>query len=199
MQRKKLLNLLAEYCNEQGSKTFSLKQLNERYQDYSVIGITGKTPQATVRRLLQELRDKDDLLSFLPKKGFYTLGGEKLDFLLDEEKEELSNIDLSKETNKEKIEHIRETYFRSTKIVKLAKEVLGTNCLYPKCHNTFLKEDKSPYIEVHHIVPLHKKGIDKIENLSVVCAHHHKMSHFADIKTKIAIEKILTKETMSRL
>lgn len=199
MQRKKLLQFLIEYCNKQGSRTFSLKQLNNYYQDYSIIGINGNTPQATVRRLLQELRDKDNLLSFLPKKGFYTLGGGSLDFLLDDEKEELKNIDLSKEKNKDKIEYTRETYYRNTKIVKLAKQRLGLLCLYPKCNNTFFKEDKTRYIEVHHIIPLYKKGIDNIENLSVVCAHHHKMAHFADVKTRIKVENLLTKETLYRL
>lgn len=199
MQRKKLLNLLIEHCNRQGSKTFSLTELNDCYQDYSIVGIGGKTPQATVRRLLQELRDKDGLLSFMPDKGVYTLGGKNLDFLLNEEKEELSGIDLSQEQDKEKIEYIRESYYRNTKIVRLAKQKLGLLCLYPNCNNTFLKQDETPYIEVHHIIPLHADGVDDIENLSVVCAHHHKMAHFSNINTKIQIEKILIKETKSRL
>jgi predicted HNH restriction endonuclease len=154
MQRKKLLQLLIEYCNEQGNRAFSIKELSNYYKDYSIIGISGKTPEATIRRLLQELRDKDGSLSFFSKKGFYTLGGKNLDFLLDEEKKELSNIDLSKEINKDKIEHIRETYYRNTKIVKLTKHRLGLSCLHPNCKNTFLKENKAPYIEVHHIIPL---------------------------------------------
>ncbi len=139
MQRKKLLHLLIEYCNKQGSKTFSLAELNDYYQDYSIIGIGGNTPQATVRRLLQELRDKDGLLNFLPKQGFYTLGGENLDFLLQEEKKELNNIDLSKETDKEKVEYTRETYYRNTKLVRFAKQALGLMCLYPRCGNTFFR------------------------------------------------------------
>ncbi|CAC9563069.1 hypothetical protein [uncultured Gammaproteobacteria bacterium] len=198
MQRKKLLDLLTEYYNQQGGRTFSLKQLNKYYQDYSIIGINGNTPQATIRRLLQELRN-NNMLTFLPEQGFYTLGGKNLGFLLNEEKIELNNIDLSKEKNQDKIEYTRETYYRNTKIIKLAKQKFGLSCLYPKCNNTFLKEDKKPYIEVHHIIPLHKEGIDKLENLSVICAHHHKMAHFSDVKTKINIEKILIKETKIRL
>ncbi len=198
MQRQKLLKILIEYCNKQGNRTFSLKQLTDCYGDYSIIDIGGNTPQATIRRLLQELRN-DKLLSFLPDKGFYTLGGEKLDFLLEDEKIELNNIDLSKETDKEKIEYTRETYYRNTRIVKLAKEKLGLLCLHPKCNNTFYKADNTKYIEVHHIMSLHKGGLDILDNLSVVCAHHHKMAHFADIKTRIKIEKILTTETQYRL
>ena len=84
-------------------------------------------------------------------------------------------------------------------MVKLAKEKLGLFCLYPQCHNTFNKNDGKPYIEVHHIVPLHQGGEDGIWNLSVVCAHHHKMAHFADDKTRINIEKKLAYETTIRL
>ncbi len=68
MQQQKLLELLIDYCNNKGSRTFSLKQINDYYKDYSIIGIGGKTPQATVRRLLQELRD-ENYLSFLLDKG----------------------------------------------------------------------------------------------------------------------------------
>ncbi len=198
LQRNKLLQLLIEYCNIKGSRTFSLKELNAHYQDYSIINIGGKTPQATVRRLLQELRD-DKLLSFMSKQGFYTLGGEGLDFLLNEEKIELSNIDMSKEQNKNKIEYTRETYYRNTTLAKQAKQKLGLFCLYPKCKNTFLKDNNKPYIEIHHITPLHKDGLDMLENLSVVCAHHHKMAHFSDITTRLKMEKILTQETKSKL
>jgi predicted restriction endonuclease len=198
MQRQKLLKLLINYCNKKGTKTFSRQDILQEYGDFSNIGIRGNMPRQTVSRLLQELK-KDNMLSILKGRGFYTLGGKSLDFLLDEEKKELSNIDLSKEINKDKIEHLRETYYRNTKIVKLAKHILGLSCLYPNCKNTFLKEDKTPYIEVHHIMPLYKNGIDRLENLSVVCAHHHKMAHFADIKTRIKIENILYNETKFRL
>jgi len=55
------------------------------------------------------------------------------------------------------------------------------------------------YIEVHHIIPLHAGGVDGIWNLSVVCAHHHKMAHFANIKTRKDIESVLLKETECRI
>ena len=54
--------------------------------------------------------------------------------------------------------------------------------------NTFLKEDGSRYIEVHHIVPLHCGGEDGIWNLSVLCAHHHRMAHFAGLRERKQIE-----------
>ncbi len=172
-QRENLKKLVIDFCNEKGSKTFSLQELNNRYNDYSIIKIGGKTPQATVRRLLQELRDTG-IISFLTTSGHYTLQN----VLLETEKNDIENIDLSKETPNKK-EYLIEMYARSSRWVQNAKEKYGLFCMMDKCSNTFLTTENKPYIEVHHIIPLHQKGEDSIWNLSVLCAHHHKMAHFA--------------------
>lgn len=193
-QRQKLKELVIRYCNEKGSRTFSMKGLNQTYGNYANIGIGGKTPQASVRRLLQELRE-DDFITFLDNSGNYTLRG--ID-LLESEKQELKNIDISRE-EPIKREYLIETYVRKTKWAREAREVLGTYCLFNKCKNTFLEESGTPYIEVHHIVPLCEGGEDGIWNLSVLCAHHHRMAHFSDTKTVIRIEEKLLKEVSHRI
>ncbi|MFM7468179.1 MAG: HNH endonuclease [Vampirovibrionales bacterium] len=78
-----------------------------------------------------------------------------------------------------KKEHWVEVYARDTDLVKQAKEHFKYKCFIPECGNTFIKPDGTPYIEVHHIIPLHQGGEDKLENLSLLCAHHHRMVHFA--------------------
>jgi len=192
-QRQRLLNLITAFCNQIGSRTFTLKELNAE-NDYTSINIGGNTPDATVRRLLQELRD-DRLILFNQQRGSYTLLGQTL-----LENETTDNNIINIHTNsQEKREYLIETYARNRGWVKLAKEKLGNFCLYPKCGNTFLKNDGLPYVEVHHIVPLFKGGEDGIWNLSVVCAHHHKMAHFADAITKLAVEKTLQQETIARI
>ncbi len=50
-QREKLKNLIVAHCNEHGNRTFSLQDLNEKYNDFHIIDIGGKTPGATVRRI----------------------------------------------------------------------------------------------------------------------------------------------------
>lgn len=193
-QREQLKNLVIDFCNKEGSRTFALKKLNAIYGDYQNIGIGGKTPQATVRRLLQELRDSE-FLSFLDKSGHYTLRG--VDFL-ETEKEELQAVDISKETPQRK-EYLLETYVRKTKWAKMARNLFGDYCLCHSCNNTFLKEDGTRYIEVHHIIPLHCGGEDGIWNLSVLCAHHHRMAHFANAKDRIELENFLLKEVRCRV
>ncbi|MSP28757.1 MAG: HNH endonuclease [Methylococcales bacterium] len=63
----------------------------------------------------------------------------------------------------------------------------------------YLREDGTPYIEVHHIIPLCHGGEDGIWNLSVLCAHHHRMAHFADVKTRITVENFLLNEIAARI
>ncbi len=193
-QKDKLKALIIEFCNKRENRTFSLQQLNNTYDDYSIIGIGGKTPQATVRRLLQELRE-EGFLSFLDYSGHYTLRG--VEFLRNELKE-LKGIDISKETPIKK-EYLLETYVRKTKWAVEAKKILGSYCLIENCKNSFVKDDGELYIEVHHIIPLCNNGEDGIWNLSVLCAHHHRMAHFANRKDREKIEKYLLKEVKRRL
>ena len=184
-----------EHCNNTGSRTFTLQDfLKERLDIIKLFRPDYKDIEAKIRQQLQFLR-KDDLISFTDNRGHYTLRG--ID-LLDEEAKETRSIDLAKETP-EKKEYIIETYVRNVKWVKKAKETFGYHCLFHNCRNTFLREDGTPYIEVHHIIPLCHGGEDAIWNLSVLCAHHHSMAHFADIATRITVEKFLLNEVSHRI
>lgn len=98
------------------------------------------------------------------------------------------------EANPDRREILLETYARDRGWVRLAKRAFGEKCMCQNCNNTFVKNDGKPYIEVHHIVPLHKGGEDGIWNLSVLCAHHHRMAHFARDKERKAISRYLTEE-----
>ena len=146
-----------------------------------------------VQQTLQFLRD-DKLIYFVDGKGTYTLITSEL---LKTEAEETENIDFSKE-KPEKREYLIETYVRKTKWVKEAKKAYGTDCMYKRCKNTFLRPDGAPYIEVHHIIPLFKGGEELLWNLSVLCAHHHRMAHFSNEQDKNTMEKYLLKEAELR-
>lgn len=95
------------------------------------------------------------------------------------------------ETQVEKREYLIETYARNRGWKKLAQETFGTHCMYRQCSNTFIKRDGTPYIEVHHIIPLHVGGADGVWNLSVLCAHHHRMAHFARENEKEELKEFL--------
>jgi predicted HNH restriction endonuclease len=193
-----IYQLVIDYCNERGSRTFTLQEFQnenrQAIQNFADIGKSTKTPFDTVRRVLQELKTVN-LLHFVDNSGTYTLKNTLL--LKDEvEDEKIAEIQLSTPNKKE---YLIETYARNKGWVKQAKEVLGCFCLYTKCENRFVKANGEFYIEVHHIIPLCDGGEDGIWNLSVLCAHHHRMAHFADGKTRIEIENFLLKEVKAKI
>jgi 5-methylcytosine-specific restriction endonuclease McrA len=178
--------LVVDYCNEQGSRTFTLQDFQSSKElDIQSFSPENKHPFDKVRQQLQVLR-KEGVLSFVDNRGTYTLRNPAVleDELLDK------GIALISQDKPDKQEYLRETYARDRGWVKKAKDNLGMYCLHPECKNTFNKEDGLPYIEVHHIIPLFEGGEDGIWNLAVVCAHHHKMAHFADKRTKQEIRDI---------
>jgi len=185
---------IIEHCNIAGSRTFSLQELlEERLDIFKNFRPNNKHVEAKVRQQLQFLRD-DKLISFLDNSGHYTLRG--ID-LLNSEAEEIKTIDLTKEVP-EKREYIIETYVRHVSWAKKARETFGDFCMFNHCNNTFMREDGTRYIEVHHIIPLCKGGEEGLWNLSVLCAHHHRMAHYSDAKTRLTVEEYLLKKVYDK-
>lgn len=181
--------LVIDYCNERGSRTFSLQEFQVA-KELEILAFRelNKHPFDKVRQQLQYLR-KDGIVSFVDNRGTYTLREPVI--LHGELMEEGVAFIHQKEPNKQ--EYFRETFARDRGWVKEAKERFGVFCIHPKCENTFSKQDGTPYIEVHHIVPLFEGGEDAVWNLAVVCAHHHRMAHFADIETQSNLRNIFLK------
>lgn len=97
---------------------------------------------------------------------------------------------ISAETSNAKREVLLEIHVRDRGWVKLAKSIFGDACMVDKCKNTFLKQSGDRYIETHHIKWLSDGGADHIDNLAMLCAHHHRMAHFAQdtVREKLRIE-----------
>ena len=186
---------VCDYCNNKGSRTFTLQEF---YRDTVTLFEKFRPDnlhiEAKIRQQLQLLRN-EGLLTFVDNRGTYTLRG--LEFLRDEvEDNKIVEIKLS---SPEKREHLIEIYARDIGWVSKAKEKYGYNCMYSKCENTFTKQNGEPYIEVHHIIPLCQGGEDGIWNLAVLCAHHHRMAHYADNETRQMIENMLLQEVQCRI
>lgn len=181
--------LVVAYCNERGSRTFTLQEFQSA-KEVEIESFSDKNnfPFDKVRQQLQLLR-KEGILTFVDNRGTYTLREPVI--LAGELSDESVAFVHEKEPNKR--EYVRETFARDRGWVKLAKEKLGHYCLHPSCRNTFTKQDGLPYIEVHHIIPLFEGGEDAVWNLAVVCAHHHKMAHFADVETQVDLRKLFLK------
>jgi 5-methylcytosine-specific restriction endonuclease McrA len=169
------------------------------FQEANKEAITGfssinQHPFDKVRQQFQFLRD-DGVISFLNNRGTYTL--RKPEILEGELTEESETILRIHEPNKR--EYVKETFARERGWVKQAKDKLGMYCLHPNCSNSFSKENGLPYIEVHHIIPLFDGGEDAVWNLVVICAHHHKMAHFADEETQKKLKALFLKIVEKRL
>lgn len=181
--------IILDYCNERGSRTFTLQEF-QIAKESEIISFSeaNKHPFDKIRQQLQLLRE-EEVLTFVDNRGTYTLREPAI--LHGELSEEGVAFVHQKEPNKQ--EYVRETFARDRGWVRQAKEKFGSYCLHPNCKNTFNKQDGLPYIEVHHIIPLFEGGEDAVWNLAVVCAHHHKMAHFADSETQVDLRKIFLK------
>lgn len=181
--------LVVDYCNERGLRTFTLQEFQSaKEHEISSFSEQNKHPFDKVRQQLQILR-KEGIVTFVDNRGTYTLREPVI--LHGELYEEGVAFVHQNEPNKQ--EYVRETFARDRGWVKEAKEKFGYYCLHPNCKNTFTKPDGTPYIEVHHIIPLFEGGEDAVWNLAVVCAHHHKIAHFADVETQLDLRKLLLK------
>ncbi len=188
-------DLVVQHCERSGERAFTLQELQKQNKDeISGFRDKAKTPNATVRRVLQELRDVD-LIAF-KSKGEYCLRGQDLP-ILQAGAEDESLIEIIKKSPVEKREYFFEVFVRDASWKTKATKVFGFDCLLPKCVNSFIKEDGTPYIEVHHIKSLCEGGENNIGNLSVVCAHHHRMAHYADVRTREDIQNILIEKNGS--
>lgn len=190
-----LHGLVIDHCNKHGSRTFSLKEFyGSNEAEISQFKPDNKHRLEKVRQQLQFLRN-DGIITFLDNSGHYTLRGVEL---LEAEKEETKTIDISRE-EPGKREYLVETYVRNVHWASKAKEVFGEYCMCSKCANTFFREDGTRYIEVHHITPLFMGGEDGLWNLSVLCAHHHRMAHYGDTRTRKDLKEYLLSEAKNRM
>ena len=70
-------------------------------------------------------------------------------------------------------------YDRDPDVVAIAKKRAGFRCEVSGCeHQIFQKLDGEPYVEVHHLHPLAKGGLDIAENVACLCPAHHREVHF---------------------
>lgn len=81
---------------------------------------------------------------------------------------------------------------RDVYVVAAAILRYGGKCEMPGCtRNLFLKDDDSPYLEVHHVTPLAEDGDDTLVNAAALCPHCHRALHFG--KDRMAKRGVLAK------
>lgn len=74
---------------------------------------------------------------------------------------------------------IRDDFVRNPFVVAAALIRASGACETPSCGSAlFLTDRGSPYLEVHHVVPLGEGGHDAIENVAALCPRCHRELHF---------------------
>ena len=72
------------------------------------------------------------------------------------------------------------TYIRNPDVVVEALNRAAGHCESCNAPAPFTREsDNSPYLEVHHIIPLAQEGEDTVENAISLCPNCHRERHFA--------------------
>ncbi len=74
-------------------------------------------------------------------------------------------------------------YQRSTAVIeKVQRRAKGICelCMNPA---PFLKKNKTPYLEVHHVIHLAKGGADTVKNAVALCPNCHRKMHSLDLET----------------
>jgi predicted HNH restriction endonuclease len=110
--------------------------------------------------------------------------------IIEEEEQKLKKIQkLSKEKIEEKIKQSNPIpekatvtlirYNRNEYVVKFVLDRANGFCETCKNSAPFLRaKDNTPYLEVHHIIPLAENGEDTIENTIALCPNCHREAHF---------------------
>lgn len=84
----------------------------------------------------------------------------------------------------------RNDFVRNPAVVMGAIARAGGKCEMPGCVcNLFLRDDDSPYLEVHHVQPLGEDGEDSLTNAAALCPHCHRILHFG--KDRVALRDVL--------
>ncbi|MBU2339240.1 MAG: HNH endonuclease [Alphaproteobacteria bacterium] len=80
----------------------------------------------------------------------------------------------------------RTEFARNPYVVAAAIHRANNACEMPGCTATlFARVDGRSYLEVHHVVPLSEKGLDRLDNVAALCPHCHRPQHHG--KDRIAL------------
>lgn len=69
-------------------------------------------------------------------------------------------------------------YVRNADVV--AQVLIDAQGICLRCEKTapFKRKDGTPFLEVHHVVPLSEGGLDTVENARAICPNCHREAHF---------------------
>jgi hypothetical protein len=95
----------------------------------------------------------------------------------------------------EKIFRSSASYLRDPKIRSYVIKRAKGCCEYCGEKGFLMADDKSHYLEAHHIIALANEGKDTVENVIALCPQHHREAHFGANRAMLETELVkLTKQ-----
>jgi len=104
-------------------------------------------------------------------------------------KEELLNK-INEKVNSDVIYSEIKRYHRSPYVIALALKEADGICKLCNKKSPFKNKKNEDYLEVHHVIPLSKKGLDNIDNVAALCPNCHREIHHGLNKNEL-IRKLL--------
>ena len=95
-----------------------------------------------------------------------------------------------------------EQYERDQKVVAHAEKRANGICELSNQPAPFTRENGSPFLEVHHIIPLSEGGEDVVQNVAALSPNCHREAHYSARKNEIRnllLEKIAKIENPNQL
>jgi hypothetical protein len=145
-------------------------------------------PQGSKGKIFHSAEEVEKLIDILTKNNpkqrqviFAALGrGELPGTDYEDREKELFEDDPSLTNESEEV--ITKRIKRYKKIVDKIKVRYGNKCQVEECNFTFRKKNGDYYSEAHHLIPLSEGGLQKASNIVILCANHHRMLHYANVK-----------------
>lgn len=164
---------------------------------------SGRPPEYRMGRIIQELREGDELVFATDGQDVFVCTGvrdvkgmqdarEAYEETAVKIREELTDEELMsrvKAANPKPAGRLTSTtvYDRDPAIIAFARRRSGYKCEVPGCeYEGFVKDDGGQYIETHHIVPLSEKGEDSAHNVAAVCPNCHSALHYSIDRKKLS-------------
>jgi len=128
---------------------------------------------------------------------------ESFEFLNIKQSEEnvKSNTEIYPEIKKPKITELeKEVVDRNSEYKNIAIKNANFKCELDESHITFIKDDKTQYMEGHHLIPISQydsfeHSVDVVANIVSLCPTCHRMLHFGNKQNRdIALEKLFNKK-----
>jgi len=135
----------------------------------------------------QELNRLNNIYHYLTGKRYYFNNSlisdpeqDELSLIIEQQdKNEIINeLNSLKITDPEIIEIKHKTYKRDNKTIVQLKILRDFKCQLCGC--SIIRKNKKPYIEAAHITPKSEKGVEKPDNILILCPNHHKEFDLGD-------------------